>query len=273
MIKMIKSYIYIIAIIIAFSACSKTNDVKPTETLEKITKIESDDKSLLIELFSDQKIRTGYNPLYIRITDQKSNKELSPASIKIVPMMEMHMESGSMIHSSPVENPNNSLTENGLIKAAVVFGMASDEHGRWTLEVEIKASNSSPIQNVSIPITVLQNKEEKIKTIKLADGTTYMVTYIQPTTPKIGINEFEVVIHQRKSMFEFPAVNDFTITMEPQMPSMGHGSPNNISPVHTNVGHYNGKVNFTMTGLWRLNLDFMSGGAVADTTQFFDIEF
>lgn len=254
-----------------FSACSKSNDVKPSEPFEKIIAVESNDKSLLVELSSDQKLSVGYNSLYIRIIDQKNKKELTNASIKIVPMMEMHMESGNMKHSSPVENPSTSVAERGLFKAAAVFSMASDDHGRWTLEVEIKTSDSAPIQKVIIPINVIQNKNENTKTIQLTDGSRYMVTYIQPAAPKIGINEFEIVIHQRRNMFEFPAVDDFTIKMEPEMPSMGHGSPNNINPVLSSDGHYKGKVNFTMSGDWRIHLDLTKENETTQTA--FDLTF
>lgn len=268
-----KLYIYIIATVIisAISACSKSNDAKPLETLEKITEIESDDKSLVIELLSDQKLNIGYNTLYFRISDQKNKKEVKNASIKIVPMMEMHMESGAMKHSSPVENPGPSLNEKGLFKATVVFSMASDDHGSWTLEVEIKVSDSPTAQTVIIPVTVLPNKEEKIKTVQFADGSKYMVTFIQPTAPKIGINDFEIVIHQRKNMFEFPAANGFTVKLEPEMPSMGHGSPNNISPILTSSGHYKGKVNFTMSGDWRIHLDLTKENETVNT--YFDLTF
>lgn len=267
-----KPYLYIIAILVStFYACSKSNDVKPTETIEKITAIESDDKSLMVELLSDQKLSVGYNSLYIRLIDQKNKKELTNASIKIIPVMEMHMESGSMKHSSPVENPSTLPAENGLFKAAAVFSMASDEHGSWTLEVEIKTSDNSPTQNVIIPITVLPNKEEKIKTVQLADGSKYIITFIQPAAPKIGINDFEIAIHQRKNMFEFPAANGFTVKLEPEMPSMGHGSPNNISPILTSKGHYKGKVNFTMSGDWRIHLDLTKENETVNT--YFDLTF
>lgn len=74
-------------------------------------------------------------------------------------------------------------------------------------------------------------------------------------------------------MMEFPADSSLTVTLTPEMPSMDHGSPNNVDPVHVGKGHYKGKVNFTMTGLWQLNLDFMQGDAIADTTSFFEVNF
>jgi hypothetical protein len=55
------------------------------------------------------------------------------------------------------------------------------------------------------------------------------------------------------------------------MPSMGHGSPNNINPLHIKNGHYKGKVNFTMTGDWRINLVLNKDGKTSST--FFDLLF
>ena len=107
------------------------------------------------------------------------------------------------------------------------------------------------------------------------NGAKYFISLITPTAAnsKVGINDFEIAIYKKASMMSWPADSSLSVTLTPEMPTMGHGSPNNVDPVHTGRGHYKGKVNFTMTGLWRLNLDFMSGGSVADTTQYFDVEF
>ena len=99
------------------------------------------------------------------------------------------------------------------------------------------------------------------------------MSLIEPSTFKVGINDMEIAIYKRASMMSFPADSSLAVILTPEMPTMGHGSPNNINPVHTGNGHYKGKVNFTMTGMWYLNLDFMSGTAVADSTQFFEVQF
>lgn len=52
---------------------------------------------------------------------------------------------------------------------------------------------------------------------------------------------------------------------------MGHGSPNNVNPTNSGKGHYKGKVNFTMAGDWRINLDIYKNGAVVDTSLYFDV--
>ncbi|MNR44863.1 hypothetical protein D3C85_1636520 [compost metagenome] len=59
--------------------------------------------------------------------------------------------------------------------------------------------------------------------------------------------------------------------MTPEMPSMGHGSPNNVEPVITKNGIYKGKVNFTMTGDWKINFVLAKGGQ--SNVTFFDLTF
>jgi len=41
--------------------------------------------------------------------------------------------------------------------------------------------------------------------------------------------------------------------------------------VHDSNGHYKGKVNFTMTGEWRVNMVIKKGSEVADSTSYFDL--
>ena len=58
------------------------------------------------------------------------------------------------------------------------------------------------------------------------------------------------------------------------MPSMNHGSPNNVDPASTGAGIYKGEVNFTMTGYWQVKLDFFTASQdTIITGKFFDITF
>jgi len=54
---------------------------------------------------------------------------------------------------------------------------------------------------------------------------------------------------------------------------MGHGSPNNVNPVHVSNGHYVGSVNFTMTGAWRINMLLKKSDWVKARSSYFDITF
>jgi hypothetical protein len=94
-----------------------------------------------------------------------------------------------------------------------------------------------------------------------------------PKEWKVGNNPFEVTVHRMESMMSFPAATDLAIEIIPEMPSMGHGSPNNVNPVHIANGHYLGSVNFTMTGEWRINLIIKKGDRTITKKAWFDIAF
>ena len=100
------------------------------------------------------------------------------------------------------------------------------------------------------------------------DSTKYLVTMVKMDKPKVGMNGCEFLIHKRQSMMMFPPVTDLSLEMTPDMPSMGHGSPNNVNPTHVSNGHYKGTVNFTMTGEWRITLVLKKSGVTIGTPAF-----
>ncbi len=58
------------------------------------------------------------------------------------------------------------------------------------------------------------------------------------------------------------------------MPAMGHGSPDNVNPVNTSMGHYLGTANFTMGGLWYVNMTIKDdNGDVMDDANYFEFSF
>ena len=210
---------------------------------------------------------SGYSKYYITLKDSASGNRIENANIQVMPIMDM----GMMQHSSPFENPLPQAI-NKMFPFSVVYTMPSMAGGSWVINFSISANAHSG--NITVPVEVLATSNSTVKSFTSAvDGSVYYVALVNPTNPIVGINDMEVAIFKKNSMMSFPADSSMNIILTPEMPTMGHGSPNNISPVHTKAGHYNGKVNFTMTGLWRLNLDFRVGQEVADSTQFFDIEF
>jgi hypothetical protein len=92
---------------------------------------------------------------------------------------------------------------------------------------------------------------------------------MKPFDAKVGMNDIEVFVHTEESMMSYPAVENITLVMTPDMPSMGHGSPNNENPVHKGNGMYQGKVNFTMGGEWRVMFDVMDGETKLGTAEFY----
>lgn len=251
-------------------SCTKSDTTEPSPTagLTKLTDGYAIGAAAKVEIYtSSAVINSGYTKFYISLLDSTTGNRIENANIQLMPMMDMV----TMQHSSPYENPESDNTVNHLFPCSVVFTMPSTS-GNWTIKIQV--TNSGKVGLLTIPVTVVEPLKSRMKSFTaLHDGGKYFITLIDPASPKVGINDMEIAIYKKASMMSFPADNSLSVALTPEMPTMGHGSPNNVNPVSMGKGHYKGKVNFTMTGLWKLNLDFMAGTAVADSTQFFEVEF
>lgn len=270
--KLLSIFCCATVITILLASCKK-EDVKepdPTAGLTKQASAYVAGASTKIELYTKETtIKTGYTKFYVAVYDSASGTRIDEAHIHLDPMMDM----GMMQHSAPYENPASTNAINHLFPCSVVFLMPSTS-GSWTVSMEVHNHANGKEGEVEIPVTVTDPVKSTLKSFTAAnDGNKYFIALIDPASPKVGINDLEFALYKKASMMEFTADSSLSATLYPEMPSMGHSSPNNVNPVHIGNGHYKGKVNFTMTGLWKLNLDFMAGSAVADSTQFFEVEF
>ncbi|MBL7739009.1 MAG: FixH family protein [Chitinophagaceae bacterium] len=260
------------AFLILFTSCKKDDlqEPDPAQGLTKLTEGYATGAAAKVEVYvKGNTINTGYTKFYIALYDSVSGQRMDESHIHLTPMMDM----GMMQHSAPYENPSSGNAVNHLFPCSVVFIMPSTG-GTWTLKIQVHNHLNGKEGSLTIPVTVTDPVKATIKSFtSLHDGGKYFISMIEPSSPKVGINDMEMAIYKKKTMMEFPADSSLSVTLTPEMPTMAHGSPNNVNPVHTGNGHYKGKVNFTMTGLWRLHLDFMSGTAVADSTLYFDTEF
>ncbi|HSC54242.1 MAG TPA: hypothetical protein VLC98_11490 [Phnomibacter sp.] len=256
---------------IVFVACTK-DDVEPDPTagLYKLGSGFALGAGAKVELYTaTPTITTGYQSFKIAVYDSITNTRIDDAHIHLTPTMDM----GMMKHSAPYENPASTLADHHLFNASVFFIMASMS-GSWTLDISIHNHANGKSGKLTLPITVAEpTKKRMLSFTSAADNSTvYFVSLAEPVTPKVGINNLELVVYKKASMMSFPADSSLSISFTPEMPTMGHSSPNNINPVHGGLGHYKGKVNYTMTGLWRLHFDFKAGATLAKTDSL-DIEF
>lgn len=216
---------------------------------------------LKAEVLAENEFKQGYNVFYIKLTDLQTNKTIQNATVSVNPMMSMKMDNGMIHkHSSPSIQPKS---ENGLLKGAFFFTMASTPMGDWNIELTATISGKQSL--LSIPVIVSDNKYGEIiykrtNTLKLADGSRIILSYVDPLKPKVGTNDLQIAIHTTTDMMAFSEANDFTVQMTTEMPSMGHGSPNNVNPVAVSGGLYKGKVNFTMPGDWKLHFKLLKNG-------------
>ncbi len=264
--------------IVSISSCKK----KEITTEDTTTNTESTNTKTLIKigetylvgaktkavLYSEKSVETGYNEFYTALFDSIDGSSLSSGDLVITPMMDM----GSMKHSSPVENDASGLAKDGYFKSAVVFSMAGTA-SQWSLNFSFHNSRNNLNGQGSIALSVSSGTPSKFKSTVLAldSNSTIFLSLISPKKPQVGMNDFEVVLHTKKSGMEYIPAKNYRIEIVPEMPSMGHGSPNNVNPVHTSSGHYIGKVNFTMTGLWNVKVKLFKNDVLVSSDQYFEL--
>jgi hypothetical protein len=189
------------------------------------------------------------------------------------------MDMVTFSHACPVENPGENSNADGFFEGAVLFSMPGMDNS-WSLAVDIDVSGKTGTSQFPISSVTATTPGKKIVVIdSLSNGqgswiiTKHPVSIVEPSEWKVGNNQFEITVHTMQSMMSFPCCDLMTVEITPEMPSMGHGSPNNVNPVSTGNGHYAGTVNFTMTGAWRVNMVFRKGDRVIGRNAYFDIVF
>jgi hypothetical protein len=243
--------ILIIVLIIGvtlFGCSNSTSEPDPViDPLTDMIKIgESTQDDTKIEVYSVNTPAVGYNKLFIKMINTTNNETVTNGTIQIIPIMDM----GTMKHSAPFENAIASTDYEGIFEGAVNFIMS----GMWEITIQFQNDDNDKEGEFNIEFEV--NPSSMVKSALGPDSLKYFISLVEPVKPQVGLNNFEITLHCRENMMFFPAIEDFDIQMEPSMPSMGHGSPNNVNPVHELMGHYVGEVNFTMTGDWLVELDF-----------------
>jgi hypothetical protein len=266
--KNFKLYFFFILFSLFVVSCSEDEKpFDPTAGLVKITEGVIEDAEVKVELWAKEALFAGYNPVFFALYDVNTNERITDAHIHLHPMM--YMTSG-MNHSCPVEEPESEEAVNELFPAALVFVMPTSDMGYWKLEVSVHNHLNNLTGETDLDIAVENPPTPRIISFTTASSEKYFISYMFPEMPKVGINDFVVMAHERVSEMEWSAEEEFTFVLTPEMPSMGHGSPNNVNPVHQANGHYAGKVNFTMTGEWRLNLEIRKAGELLQE-MYFDV--
>jgi hypothetical protein len=252
-----------------FSGCNEDDDILPdpsnTDGLVMIETGYTDAGSMKVTLYSVDSLYSRYTNLFVEVRDSATDAIIEDGHVEIMPMMQMP----TMMHSAPFENPSSSDAINGLFPCAVVFQMPG-EMG-WSLMVHVHVNGGEG--EVTFPLVVKNPEPTRTKVVIPVNDpmSRLIISYVEPLDPKVGVNDFEITLHSRETMMSFPGIENYTVEIVPEMPSMGHGSPNNVDPTHSTDGHYKGQVNFTMTGLWRINLNIMDGSTVLDSTSYFEV--
>ncbi len=261
--KTLSLYTLVLALVIIVSGCSTTT-TEPTNTTPAYIKLGTATASgTTIELYADDSLVSGYNTMYVKVLDAYSKAIVRDAHIQLIPIMDM----GMMKHSCPTEQPTQTVITGDYFRTAAVFQMSTIPNGTWKIKVEFHNHVSDKEDQVEIPVTV--GESNCCKPIKCTDNNTYVVAIANHMEMITGVNNIEFTVHRKIDDMTYEPATNISMEMTPEMPSMGHGSPNNADPVHVANGHYKGKANFTMTGEWRITATLKLGDTSIGSTQLY----
>lgn len=203
--------------------------------------------------------RMGYNDIYFVATKKSSGNYIKNFNISnFTPLM--HMVQNDMYHSTPVSAGVESFDDHYLAvkKGWVSFLMNTSEMGTWSVsyDAEVLKSKGS-LKDVSLHVEALADGQQWLKSFKVGDET-YYISLVNPKDWKTGTNTAKAYISKKSSTITLPytlAEETFTIDFEPTMPDMGgHSSPDNVGFTKQADGSYQGVINLTMTGYWKIDL-------------------
>jgi hypothetical protein len=237
-------------------ACGSTASNSPPTTLSSLgTSLAGD---VTVELLTGTKLETGMNAIYLKLTDASGNP-VTDATVAFIPMMYM---STGMNHSSPVYGPP-ALDANGMYRCDAVFQMPSGDTGYWDMQVTVERPGAAKVEAVFPKMNVTDSGRSA--TFLYTDpvtsvATKYVVSMNFASAPKVGLNPIIISVNSKQDMMTFPPVDGLQFILDPQMPSMGHGSPGSVNPTPTTSGLYSGKLSFSMTGPWETTVTISKDG-------------
>ncbi|MGI9526175.1 MAG: hypothetical protein ACR2MS_03580 [Weeksellaceae bacterium] len=229
-----------------------------------------------IELYGDNEdFHTGYNNVYIRIKNAENEYEEDFKVTSWFPQMHMINHTHACPFSEVMDTDYKTLK-----KGYMVFLMPSNDKEYWDMALDYNL-NGQAYSVTGEKVTVKMNGTRKnMSMFTGTDTNKYIIAYVNPTNPKVAVNDTEILVFKKASMMSFPLVKNYTVALDPRMPSMGnHSSPNNEDYTYNaEKSIYEGKLSLTMTGYWKLNLKVMNeegvvigGTDVTDTNESSDV--
>lgn len=204
-------------------------------------------------------LHRGYNDLYFVATKRLTGNYVKNFEIEsLTPLM--HMVQTDMWHSTPVSAAVTTF-DDGILAVKHVWVsllMNTSDDGEWVFSYEAQVLDSKGgVNHVAINVEALPDGQEWLKSFKVADDT-YFLSLVNPTEWQAGTNTIKAYISKKSNPITTPyalAEESFIVEIDPRMPDMGgHTSPGNTPLTQQQDGSYQGTINLTMTGLWRIHL-------------------
>jgi hypothetical protein len=204
-------------------------------------------------------LHTGYNDLYFVATKASTGNYIKFLDItNLTPLM--FMSKMNMYHSTPTssEVATSDINLVAVKHGWISFVMNTSDAGSWSLAFDAEVlKKKGSLEATTITVGALPEGQQWLKSFKV-ENDTYYLSLVNPTDWKTGTNTITAYVSKKNTPAKIPyglAEEQFTIEIDPRMPDMGnHSSPNNVALTRKNDGSYQGSINLTMTGRWRIHL-------------------
>lgn len=263
-------YILIFTGVVYLNSCS--DDSNPSAPNPPVTanliKLDSNyalGASAMVVLYAEDSMHTGYNPVYIVLYDSATNNLITNSHISFNPV--------NHGHSAPYENPAEDAVD-GKFKGALVLTQSFTDNPHWHIGIHVHNHYTAgePEGELEYSPGRVRDEPGKFKSIIMPDpdSTALYLSYISPSSPVTGLNNFSFIINKNEPEL-YPPDGTYTVEINPVYTSTGNSSANNVNPVGNSNGHYTGTINFTQNGTWRINLHIEKNSIHYDT--YFEISY
>lgn len=280
-----KCFLAVLILITSIVSCKK-EDQKPKQQggqddniiFSALDTFASDDINIIVHSKYYQGLKTGYNEMAFLVMDEHF-QALAIDSMHWEPVMTMN----AMQHSCPVSILQPWESKPAFWGGFVVFQMASLAEEYWTLKLTVYKNGAA--YEVAKKIEVGHATNRVVQSFKGLDDKNYVLALKDDNIYDVGSHPINAVFFEMVTMMEFKPVEGYSIQIDPRMPSMNnHSSPNNEAMVDHSSGLYSGKVNYTMTGYWAINMqvfdyanNLIKGETITDSVLrssiYFDVAF
>jgi hypothetical protein len=253
---------------LTLAACGSGSSSGPSRTsMTEVASAVTATGDLHVDLYTATRLETGLVPIYVKVTTA-DGQVVKDATVTVAPWMDM---GGGMGHGAPMIGAPERF-EDDYYACGVVFPMASmpamgaTPAKQWSLKVTVQRPAAAPVEASFAELHVEDSGRMKSVT-DASTGARYLVSLALEDSPKVGLNPVSITVHTKQGT-AFAPVDDVDVSLDPQMPSMGHGSPGSVAPTLTRSGEYEGQLSFSMTGEWETTVTLSRSGAVIGSAKF-----
>lgn len=218
---------------------------EPGNDFQKIISAEEGNIRFEIWTTGNDTLMTGYNRVGFKVFE--NNTEKTTGFVKFYAKM-FHFTS-SEFHATPVEPQYNYDPALGMFAGYIIMLMPSDTSSRWYGYYNFNDELS--IDSANFDVGWDTKTKFKIFT-DISAQLSYLITMTAPVDPVRGMNDFSCLLHESPDFVDFTQVNSANMFLTPKLDSLNHTSDGNVNPVYLGGGIYRGKVNFDLSGGWKV---------------------